>query len=593
MAPVALLLASLLTFAGQSSPRVVYGADAIPGRYIVVLKDGVNARTASEDFQESLGVQPGTVYSHALNGFSAEMSPEDAQALADDDNVALVTADQYVHTDIHLNPFQTLPTGVDRVDDEQNPIAGITGAPGHPGLDADVAVIDTGVTTQHVDLNVAGGIGLADPNSPGCDSGSYEDDNGHGTHVSGTIAAKDDDHGVTGIAPGARIWAVKVLDAGGGGANSCVVAGIDWVTDRRSEFNDGPGDGDPGIDIIAANMSLGGNSGGSPGSDPMCQAINSAVAAGVMFAVAAGNSSSLVSGFTPAKCPNAVTVSAFGDFDGKPGGLCDGSQSCIPTHLQCGTCFKTTFDSCPAGHQEQHDDTFACFSNFGSGVDIAAPGVDIMSTFPGPADQCDIVSCYAVLSGTSMATPHDTGALVLLHLGGYSGPADGASVMAAMTAAGYAKPQNSSCGFTGDPDVFHEPVLYLGSNCTLATPGPTPSPTPIPSATPTPSPTVAPTPSPTPTLLPTPTRTPIHHPTFTPTPGGKQGDANCDNQITPTDSLAILLATGDVSTASSCLGLADVNCDGDVNAMDALIVLKFVAGNVTSVPSCPDVGATI
>src|SRR5262249_4096756 len=161
------------------------------------------------------------------------------------------------------------------------------------------------------------------------------------------------------------IWAVKVLDGGGGGANSCVIAGIDWVTDRRSEFNDGPGDGDPGIDIIAANMSLGGGSGISPENDPMCQAIDNAVGAGGMFSVAAGNRSSPVSAFTPAKCPSAVTVSAFGDFDGKPGGLCDGSQSCIPAHLQCGSCFKTTFDSCPAGNQTQHDDAFACFSNFG------------------------------------------------------------------------------------------------------------------------------------------------------------------------------------------------------------------------------------
>src|ERR1700730_11530119 len=129
--------------------------------------------------------------------------------------------------DLHTNNFQTVPTGVGRIGADQNATAHITNAPGGTNLNMDVAVIDTGVDTQHPDLNVAGGMGFA---GPSCTGSSYEDDNGHGTHVAGTVAAIDNDRGVVGVAPGARIWAVKVLAANGSGSDSCVIAGINWVT---------------------------------------------------------------------------------------------------------------------------------------------------------------------------------------------------------------------------------------------------------------------------------------------------------------------------------------------------------------------------
>ncbi|MEK7248480.1 MAG: S8 family serine peptidase, partial [Chloroflexota bacterium] len=321
LAPLALILSALLVFPGGSAPRVVYGEDAIPGRYIVVLNDNVDSGIAARAMGLNFGFESDTIYRHAVNGFAAEMSPQDAQQLAESDYVSTVVADQYVHTSVHENNFQTLPTGVDRIDADQNTTAAITGSPG-PNLDVDVAVIDTGVISGHVDLNVAGGVEFIMQPNNSCGGTSFEDDHGHGTHVAGTIAAIDDAHGVTGVAPGARIWAVKVLDAGGNGSNSCVIAGIDWVTLQRQEFNDGAGDGDPGIEIVAANMSLGGLSGGiSPADDPMCIAINSAVAAGVMFAVAAGNDGDDAANYSPAHCINAITVSAFSDFDGQPGAL--------------------------------------------------------------------------------------------------------------------------------------------------------------------------------------------------------------------------------------------------------------------------------
>ena len=152
-----------------------------------------------------------------------------------------------------------------------------------------------------------------------------------------------------------------------------MIAGINWVTDRRAEFNDGAGDGDPGINIRVVNMSLGGPTNSPANLDPMCSAIDAAVAVGVIFAVAAGNSSSDASGFSPSHCTSPVVVSAFGDFDGKPGAL--SSQT-------------ATFGSCPgpAANQIVHDDTFACFSNYGANVDIAAPGVDIVSTWKAAHD---------------------------------------------------------------------------------------------------------------------------------------------------------------------------------------------------------------
>jgi subtilisin len=226
----------------------------------------------------------------------------------------------------------------------------------------DVAVIDTGIA-RHPDLSIAGGVN--------CSTGrSYDDGNGHGTHVAGTIAAKDDGNGVVGVAPGARLWAVRVLDNQGSGSFSSIICGIDWVTGRA------------GL-IEVANMSLGGGGPESAcgGSDAMHNAICRSVRAGVTYVVAAGNEATDAKNSVPASYDEVITVSALADFNGQPGG---GAAA---------TC------------RADVDDTLADFSNYGKDVDLTAPGVCINSTWKGGG--------YNTISGTSMASPHAAGAAAL------------------------------------------------------------------------------------------------------------------------------------------------------------------------------------
>ncbi|MDX3179834.1 S8 family peptidase [Streptomyces sp. ME02-7008A-1] len=175
-----------------------------------------------------------------------------------------------------------------------------------------------------------------------------DDGNGHGTHVAGTIAGA-----AHGVAKKAKIVAVRVLDDAGSGTTEQVVAGIDWVTANH----EGPS---------VANMSLGG------GADPALDAaVEKAIASGVTFAVAAGNESSDAGGGSPSRVPEAITVAS-----------------------------------------STEDDEQSSFSNFGSVVDIYAPGSDITSAWNDSDDATNTIS------GTSMATPHVVGAAAV-YLGGH------------------------------------------------------------------------------------------------------------------------------------------------------------------------------
>ena len=413
VALIALVISSSGSSVTASAPSNESG-DVIPGRYIVVLRDGVDA----PGFAARHGIRPDVTYTAALSGFAGPLSRAAVARLESDPNVVSVEPDRIVTTDLHANLFETLPAGVDRIDAETpgNTTGNTTTG---PESDIDIAVIDTGIQPDHPDLNVAGGVRFIGVT---CSGGSSADDNGHGTHVAGTAAARDNAIGVVGVAPGARLWAVKVLDQNGSGSLSCVTKGIDWVTANAA-------------DIEVANMSLGCNCSTSAGDT----ALANSAAAGVVYAVAAGNSAADAKDFWPAKHPDVLSTSAIADFNGASGG--GAAATCRP----------------------DVDDTFADFSNFGQVVDIAAPGVCIVSTYTG--------GMYATLSGTSMASPHVAGAAaryMLVH-GKPTNAAGVADVRNGLIAAGAA--QTSPCGFSGDPDSpsgtgpAAEPLVWLGSPC--------------------------------------------------------------------------------------------------------------------------------
>ena len=137
--PLALLLLLALSPGAGVPQPVLAGPDAIPGRYIVMLKSGVDSSVAAADMGQQEGFAADTVYRSAVHGFAANMSDAEARALARDPSVALIEPDQRISADLHTNNFQTVPTGVDRIDADQNATAQITNAPGGTNLDIDVA----------------------------------------------------------------------------------------------------------------------------------------------------------------------------------------------------------------------------------------------------------------------------------------------------------------------------------------------------------------------------------------------------------------------------------------------------------------------
>jgi subtilisin len=207
------------------------------------------------------------------------------------------------------------------------------------------------------------------------------------------------------------VWAVRALNNQGSGSWSSIICGVDWVTANAGT-------------IEVANMSLGGTGRDTGCNDGgMHRAICNSVARGVTYAVAAGNESDNAANHVPAAYDEVITVSALADFDGRPGGL--GAATC----------------------RADVDDTFADFSNFGSDVDLIAPGVCILSTWRGGG--------YNTISGTSMATPHVTGAAAL-----YKANNPGASpaqVKSALQDAGTADWNDID-----DPDPTKEPLLRVG-----------------------------------------------------------------------------------------------------------------------------------
>ncbi len=302
----------------------------IEGSYVVVLKEGANPRSVAA----VAGVSPRYVYTAALTGFAAELNPGQLNALQNNPSV------DYIEPDMRVTATATQSNatwGLDRIDQRALPLSGtFTYTP--TGAGVNVYVIDTGIRLTHGDFG-----GRAVSGYDAVDGGSADDCNGHGTHVAGTVGGA-----AYGVAKGAKLIAVRVLDCAGSGTNSGVIAGMDWVAQNHAK-------------PAAANMSLGG--GASQATD---DAIQRMVNAGVTVVVAAGNENQNACNVSPARAVNAITVGSTTNTDAR-----------------------------------------SSFSNFGSCLDLFAPGSNITSAWhTGDA-------ATSTISGTSMASPHVAGVAAL------------------------------------------------------------------------------------------------------------------------------------------------------------------------------------
>ncbi len=361
----------------------------IPGEWIVELKAGEPAQAVAEEHASTSGADVHHVYTAAVNGYSASMSDGQAEKVAADPRVLSVTRDRRAYAQA-----QTVPVGIKRVG-APNTAVGVA-------VDVDVAIVDTGIA-PHPDLTIAGGKNC---NGTGT---SYTDGHGHGTHVAGTVAAKNDTNGVVGVAPGARLWAVRVLGTSGSGSTSQIICGLDWV---RAQGN---------IEVVNMSLSGPGSEGSSCTSSTMRAAVCNLKAAGVTVVVAAGNSKVDANGTVPATYPEVITVSALADSNGLGGG---GGAA------QCGDA----------------DDSLANFSNWGADVDVIAPGVCINST--------SRTGGYASMSGTSMASPHVAGAAAVYKAANPLAPPD--QVRQHLITTGTSDWINSE-----DRDGIKEPVIQV------------------------------------------------------------------------------------------------------------------------------------
>ncbi len=338
-----LIFAAFVVMAMLAVPSVSAAAPSAAGgradSYIVVLGDGIDPGQAAEEHAQRLGAEVRHVYRAALNGYAARIPAGRLAELRADPGVVYVEADGAVAT-----TAQTLPWGINRIDaDVSSTLAG--NGSGSVGT-TNAYIIDTGIYYWHSDLNV-----VAHGNWTG--DGKNYDCNGHGTHVAGTVGARDNGSHVVGAAPGVALTDLKVLDCAGSGSTSNVIAAVDWITRYAKK---------PAV----ANMSLSGSA-----SRALDDAVRKSATNGVLYVVAAGNSGANACNYSPARAGagtnnGIVTVAATDSSNKEPS-----------------------------------------WSNYGSCVDIWAPGVSILSTYNNGGT--------ATGSGTSMSSPHvaGTGALYL------------------------------------------------------------------------------------------------------------------------------------------------------------------------------------
>lgn len=320
----------------QSSDESLQNGDVIPGRYIVRFASSVASRVAANNV--SSGVV--AMFNSAINGFVADLSPDEVEEISNNPNVVSIEPDRIVE----VNETQVSPTwGLDRIDQRTLPLNSSYNYNSN-GSGVTAYIIDTGVYSGHSEFTGRVVNGFTAIN----DGKGTEDCHGHGTHVAGTVAGT-----VYGVAKQATIVPVRVLSCSGSGSYSGVIAGIDWTVSHHQA----------GVPAVA-NMSLGGGA-----SSAVNAAVARAVADGITYVVAAGNENSNACTRSPASAPDAITVAASTSVDSR-----------------------------------------ASFSNWGTCVDIFAPGQSITSAYIGGATR------ITSMSGTSMASPHVAG-VAALYLG--------------------------------------------------------------------------------------------------------------------------------------------------------------------------------
>jgi subtilisin family serine protease len=400
--------------------------EQIPFQYIIELKNNVvDDPKLIADKYNSRGAELVYVFKHAFKGLTLRIMDDVLfKELANDPNVLSIEPDQEGHiasssitqgTSFDQKSLQTIPTGLGRVDEfienenqsEVGSVRNMSLLSSTSNINADIAIIDTGISNSHPDLNVYRSKTFVENTT------SANDDNGHGSHVAGTAAAIDNSLGVIGIAPGARLWALKVCDIRGDCPVSSQIRALDYVIEHSQE-----------IDVV--NLSIENNK-----SSLLNKAIEKAVSMGVTIVAAAGNSAIDASSTSPASAREVIAVSAIADSDGRCGGL-----------------GRVTF----AGR----DDTFANYSNFGPSIDISAPGTEIFSTF--------IKDEYGLESGTSMAAPHVTG-YSALYKAEYplATPLEikNALINAASLPSTPCNGKSRGGYFSNDSDGFEEPLLFV------------------------------------------------------------------------------------------------------------------------------------
>ncbi len=330
--------------------------EIIPGQYVVLLKGDFgyvksdamsydDAQIAMTGITKNILVKAGVydreplqVYSADIQGFAIKLSDSELASLEKNPNVRGIWPDMMfilakpAPAPVPL-PAEVTPPGITRVG----------GGAVYSGTKR-AWIIDTGIDLDHADLNVD----VSKAKTFVTRTTTANDDNGHGTHCAGIVAAIDNTVGVVGVAAGAPVVPVKVLDKRGSGAYSVIIAGVDYVTAA-------------GVAGDAANMSLGGGV-----YEPLDLKVVAMGAKGIFVALAAGNESDDANNHSPARANglNVYTISA-----------CD------------------------------VNDVFASFSNYGNPpIDYCAPGVSILSTY--------YTGGLATMSGTSMAAPHACGVLL-------------------------------------------------------------------------------------------------------------------------------------------------------------------------------------